>query len=361
MLAASLTSRTAVAAGGETPTIAPEAHELYERALVFDANSAPRFEDTFPWPKDLLDVARTSGVTAVKTSLGGSDSSFDDTVNEIAFVQRVIEAHPETFMQIRVPGDFAIAKQTKRLGILFSFESVEMLAGNPDRIALFRNFGVRVMQLSYNKTSVFGSGVLTDPKLGLTDLGRKAVAAMNETGVAVDISHANRATSFDVLKASTKPALITHAGCAAIHAHPRNKDDDLMRAIADKGGVMGIYDLPYLTASPKQPTLDDYMAHMTHALKVCGEDHVGIGSDSSLAPWDTSPEAEKRFQESLAYRKKTGVAAPEEDRPLYVIGLNTNRRTEVIADALLKRGYSTRVAEKVLGANFIGALTRIWS
>jgi len=361
VLAATAAPRLAHAADGETPSIVPSAHDLYERAMVFDANAAPRFEETFPWSQETLDVARTSGVTAVKTSLGGSDSTFDDTVSEIAFVQRVIEAHPETFMQIRGAADFALAKQTKRLGILFSFESVEMLAGNPERIGLFRNLGVRVMQLSYNKTSPFGSGVLTDPKLGLTDVGRKAVEAMNKEGVAVDISHSNRTTSFDVLKASTKPALITHAGCAAIHAHPRNKDDNLMRAVADKGGVMGIYDLPYLTASPKQPTLDDYMAHMTHALKVCGEDHVGIGSDSSLAPWDTSPEAEKRFQESLAYRKKTGVAAPEEDRPLYVIGLNTNRRAEVIADALLKRGYTARVAEKVLGANFIGALTRIWS
>src|SRR5262249_8859504 len=158
-------------------------------------------------------------------------------------------------------------------------------------------------------------------------------------GVAVDISHANKATSLDVLAASTKPVLITHAGCTVVHNHPRNKDDDLLRAVANKGGVVGIYDLPYLAASPKQPTLDDYMAHMTHALDICGEDHVGTGSDSSLPPWTTSPEGEKQIQDSLAYRKKTGVAAPEEDRPMYVIGLNTNRRTEVIADALLKRGY----------------------
>jgi membrane dipeptidase len=360
-LALTIAPRAAKALPADNPQIAPAARDLYERALVFDANAAPRFEDSFPYSKASLDIARTSGVTAVKTSIGGTDANFDATVADIAFIQRTIEAHPETFMQIRSVGDFTLAKQSRRLGILFSFESVEMLAGDPDRITLFRNLGVRVMQLSYNKTSVFGSGVLADPKLGLTDLGRKAVEAMNKAGVALDLSHANPATSLDALKVTTRPALITHAGCAAIHAHPRNKDDKILRAVADKGGVVGIYDLPYLTASPKQPTLDDYMAHMKHALDVCGEDHVGIGSDSSLDAWDTSPEAEKSFQESLAYRKKTGVAAPEEDRPLYVIGLNTNRRTEVIADALLKRGYSARVAEKVLGANFIAAFGRIWT
>jgi membrane dipeptidase len=357
-LAAAPRTTAASAPTADTPSIAPAAHELYERAIVFDANAAPPFQDTFPFPKDILDLVRTSGVTAVKTSLGGTDSKFEDTISEIAFVQRIIEAHPDVFMQIRALGDIALAKQSKRLGILLSFESVDMLEGKPDRIELFRNLGVRVMQLSYNKTSPFGSGVLAEGRL--TDVGRKAVEAMNKQGVAVDISHANKATSLDVLAASAKPVLITHAGCTVVHNHPRNKDDDLLRAVANKGGVVGIYDLPYLAASPKQPTLDDYMAHMTHALDICGEDHVGIGSDSSLSPWDTSPEGEKQFQDSLAYRKKTGAAAPEEDRPMYVIGLNTNRRTEVIADALLKRGYSTRVAEKVLGANFMVALGRIW-
>jgi len=146
-----------------------------------------------------------------------------------------------------------------------------------------------------------------------------------------------------------------------VHKHPRNKDDKILRAVAVKGGVVGIYDLPYLTASPKQPALDDYMAHMTHALKVCGEDHVGVGSDSDLGPWDLSPEADAAFKKMEDERQKAGVAAPEEDRPMYVIGLNTPRRSEVIADALLKRGYSERVAEKVLGANFIDALGRIWA
>jgi membrane dipeptidase len=125
--------------------------------------------------------------------------------------------------------------------------------------------------------------------------------------------------------------------------------------------VVGIYDLTYLAPPPVQPTLEIYMQHMTHALKVCGEDHVGIGSDSSLAPWDTSPEATAAFNKDEEQRHKAGVAAPEEDnRPLYVVGLNTPMRSEIIADALLKRGYSERVAEKVLGLNFTNALKAGW-
>jgi membrane dipeptidase len=112
--------------------------------------------------------------------------------------------------------------------------------------------------------------------------------------------------------------------------------------------------------SPHCQTLDDYMVHMVHALNVCGEDHVGIGSDSGLEPFDASPAAMAEFHANEAHRQKIGVAAPEEDRPPYVIGLTTTRHSEVIADALLERGYKPRAVEKVLGLNFTDALGRIW-
>jgi membrane dipeptidase len=341
--------------------VSAEAARLYERAIVFDANLVPPLQDKFPYPKELLDMAARSGVTAMKTSLGGFSGNFEDTVAEIGFYMRAFEAYPGTYLQVRGHADFTRAKAEKRMGVILSFESVEMLDGKVERIDLFRGLGVRVMQLSYNKASPFGTGVLGDPKAGLTELGREAVAAMNRLGVAIDLSHSNEATTTDVIKASALPVLVTHAGCAAVYDNPRNKPDAVLRAVADKGGVVGIFDLVYLAPSPRQPTLDDYIAHMTHALNICGEDHVGIGSDSTLAPWDTSPEATAAFEKDEEARRKAGVAAPGEDgRPLYVIGLNTPRRSEIIADALLKRGYKPPVVEKVLGRNFTDALGRIW-
>lgn len=340
--------------------VSSEAAKLYQNALVFDANLNPPLQDKFPFPQSMLDMIRQSGVNAVKTSLGGIQDSFEDTVSTIAFFQRIFEEYPDVFLQVRRHRDFAEAKQTKRMGVLLSFEAVSMLEDKTDRIGLFRDLGVRVMQLTYNKASPFGTGVLGDPNGSLTALGAKAAAEMNAQGVAIDLSHSNEPTSLAVLQIASKPALVTHAGCAAIHPHPRNKSDALLRALAQKGGVIGIYDLCYLTASPKQPDLDDYMTHMVHALDICGEDHVGIGSDSALGPWDTSPKAMAEYQKNEDERHKAGVAAPEEDRPLYVVGLNTPRRSEIIADALLKRGYTARVAEKVLGLNFTNALGRIW-
>ncbi len=131
--------------------------------------------------------------------------------------------------------------------------------------------------------------------------------------------------------------------------------------LAAKGGVIGIYDLPYLTASPKQPAIEDYLAHMEHALSVAGEDHVGIGSDASIKPFDTSPAGMVEFRRFEEERHKAGLAVPEEDRPVYVIGLNTPRRIEAIAEELLKRGHPARVVEKILGANFARVLAETWT
>ncbi|HXZ81202.1 MAG TPA: membrane dipeptidase [Terriglobales bacterium] len=345
----------------DTSEISPQTDELYRRWLVLDCNSAPPLEEKLPLPQSDLDMARNSGVSVVKMTLGGFGSDFAGTVDEIAWVQRLIEMHPDYFLQVRLAEDMERAHREKKMGIIFSFEGVSMLEDKVDRIEVFRNLGVRVMQLSYNGKSVFGAGVLEPNAGGLTTLGQDAVKKMNELGVAIDLSHSNPKTTTDAMAASRKPVIISHAGCSAIHAHPRNKTDEQIRTLADKGGVMGIYDLPFLAPSPRQPTVEDYMAHVERALKVGGEDHVGVGSDAGVSPFDTSPKALAEFKKSQEARVKAGAAAPEEDRYPYVVGLNTPLRLEVITDQLLKRGYSPRVTEKVVGANFARVLREIWS
>ncbi len=342
--------------------VSDQTAKLYRRVLVLDCNSGPPWEDgRLPLPQTDLDMVRNSGIDVVKWSIGGINADFAETVKEIAYIHQMIEIHPAYFTQVRVPTDMRRAKTEGKLGIIFSFESVDMLDGKLERIELFRNLGVRVMQLSYNRKSPFAAGVMEPDGGGLTPLGREAVNKMNTLGVAVDVSHANAQTTADALAASSKPVIMSHAGCAATHSHPRNKTDDQLRAMADKGGVVGIYDLMYLAASPKQPTLDDYMAHMEHALRIAGEDHVGVGSDVSIDPFDTSAKGMAEFNKVVEARQKAGLAAPEEDRPPYVVGLNFPRKIELIADQLLNRGYPTAVAEKVVGANFARVFKEIWT
>ena len=348
-------------AAGEPAGVSAPAQALYGRALILDCNCSPPLEEHLPLPQADLDLVRGSGINVIKLTLGGINSDFAHTVADIAQTQQLIEVHPDYFTQVRVAGDMARAKRDGKLGIILSFESAEMHDGRLSSLEVFRGLGVLVMQLSYNRKSPFAAGVMEPDAGGLTALGRDAVREMNRLGIAVDVSHANAATTADALGVSTRPVVMTHAGCAAVHAHPRNKTDEQLRALAAKGGVVGIYDLPYLTASPRQPTVDDYLAHLVHALKVAGEDHVGIGSDVGIDPFDTSAKGMAEFAKQEQERRAAGLAAPEEDRPPYVVGLNTPRRIEIIADRLLRSGYSAAVTEKVVGANFARVFTQIWS
>ncbi|HET7162019.1 MAG TPA: membrane dipeptidase [Rhodanobacteraceae bacterium] len=334
--------------------------DLYRNAFVLDCNTLASIgllakDDNLA---DELQAIRDSGLSALKSTLGGANGTFEETVADIAAAQALIERHPKSFIKVRHHADLERAKPENKVAVIFSFEAASMLEDKLDRIDLFRNLDVLIMQLSYNHTTPFGVGCLDGETGGVTELGRKAIARMNALGVGLDLSHSNTQSTAEGIALSEKPPLITHSGCRAVFMHPRNKRDQEMKALADKGGVMGIYMLPFLTPDTKQPMLADYMQHMIHALKVCGEDHVGIGTDTAFFTVTQSElDAMKKDEED---RRRKGVGAPGENRPPYIPDINTSRKLERVADALLKHGYSARVADKVLGLNFSRVLKEIW-
>jgi len=330
--------------------------------VLINGNLVLPIDPETPLDQETRDLIRASGLAAAKLTIGGSgNESRAETARSIVDIDKAVALNPEVYLKVLGTADLARAKATGRLGVIYSFEAGEMLEGDVDAIDPFRAAGVLVMGLSYNRTTPFASGTMSSPSTGLTALGRQALDRMNARGVTVDVSHSDEMSSLGAVAASRKPVLITHAGCAAVHAHPRNKTDRLMRALADRGGVMGIYELSYLTTAPAQPSLEVYLAHLTHALDVCGEDHVGIGSDALLWPFDTSPESMAQWNASLEQRKAAGVAAPGEGPPPFVTGLNRADRFSVIADELRRRGYGAQVVDKILGGNFQRVFEDTWT
>jgi membrane dipeptidase len=345
----------------DEPKVSADAAKLYRDSFILDGNALAWIGSLLGRSNqdDITKVIRESGVTALKSTLGGATGDFAMAVADIAAAEHLMEKRTDLFLKVRTPGDFERARKEQRLGVIYSFESANMLEDKVERIELFRGLGVRVMQLSYNRRTPFGVGCLDGETDGLTELGRQAIAKMNEVGVALDLSHSNTQTTADGIAASSKPPLITHAGCRAVYMHPRNKEDRELKALADKGGVVGSYMLPYITASPKQPMLDDYMQHLEHALKICGEDHVGVGSDIPFFRVDDSDLEE--MKKATEKRKTDGIAAPGEDRPTYIPDLNTPRKMELIADSLLKRGHNSAVVKKILGNNFKRVFGENWT
>jgi len=225
---------------------------------------------------------------------------------------------------------------------------------------MFRNLGVRIMQITYNNRNAFGDGCLEPGNAGLSNSGMAAVKKMNENGVAVDLSHSGYRTTTEAIAASSKPVLISHSGCGAVYSHPRNKPDEILKSLADRGGYFGVYLMPYLVASPTVPTRQHVLDHLVHAINVCGADHVGIGSDGSIQEVVLTPAQKAEFDSDIARRKKLGIGAPGEDRYPFVPDLNGPDHMQIIAEELARRGQPWSVIEKVLGANFQRVLGEIW-
>jgi membrane dipeptidase len=341
----------------------------YERAMVIDmlATAAP-FNVPYTFAHPLSDTmianARASGITAVNATVSGSGfggQSFEASVSNIAFWEREFDAHPDVFLKVKTVDDLRQAKASKRLGVILGFQDGTMFGDDVSRVDLFQRLGVRIVQLTYNVRNLIGDGCLERANAGLSAFGRQAVERMNALGVLVDTSHCGRQTTMDAITASAKPIAATHSGCSAVNDVPRNKPDEILRRLADTGGVVGIYLMPFLRAKG-QPHTADFLAHVAHAVDVCGEDHVGIGSDLSITPLDLTPEFRAAHAEFVRQRRALGISAPGEDEQVYnyVPEFNTPRRMELIADALAGAGHPSARIEKILGGNWVRLLGQVW-
>jgi membrane dipeptidase len=330
---------------------------LYKNAIVIDSLCGP-LDDLDAPPADVLAAVRQSGITAINFTV--SQPTFEDTLGNIAAVESLIEKHADAFLIVRQHSDIARAKRENKIGIMPGFQYTAFLEENPDRIEMFREFGVRIMQLTYNNRSIFGDGCLEPGNAGLSKAGIAAIKKMNDLGIAVDLSHSGYRTTSEGIAESKKPVLISHSGCAAIYAHPRNKPDEILKSLADRGGYFGVYLMPYVVASPTVPTRQHVLDHVVHAINLCGADHVGIGSDGSIQKTILTAEHKAAFDKDIARRKQLGIGAPGEDRYPYVPDLNGPDHMEVIAIELAKRGQPSAVIEKVLGANFQRIIGEIW-
>jgi membrane dipeptidase len=331
---------------------------LYKNAIVIDSLCAPFTDMDTPPSAEVLAAVRQSGITAINFTI--SDPTFEGTVDNMGVVEALLEKYPEAFLIVRKHSDIARAKRENKIGIMQGFQYTAFLEEKPERIETFRQLGVRIMQLTYNNRSIFGDGCLEPGNAGLSEAGIAAVKKMNDLGVAVDLSHSGYRTTSEGIVESTKPVLISHSGCAAIYAHPRNKPDDILKSLADHGGYFGVYLMPYLVASPAVPTREHVLDHVVHAIKVCGADHVGIGSDGAIQKTVLTAEQKAAFDKDIARRKQLGIGAPGEDRYPYVPDLNGPDHMEVIATELARRGQPEAVIEKVLGANFQRVIGEIW-
>ena len=361
--AAALSLGTAAARGADFTD------ERYRRAMLIDALGGPGEYSPNDSPAAHLSAravadALASGLTAVNLTVspvGNAPHRFEDTVSSIANADREIQLRPDAFMKILSGSDLHLAKSSGRLGLIYGFQDTSMLEGDLGRLEIFQGLGARIFQATYNRRNLIGDGCVEVSDGGLSSLGREFIAELNHRHLLLDLSHGGPRTIAEGIAASKAPVAITHTGCRALVDFPRNVDDASLKALADKGGVVGIYFMCFLR-NLEQPHSEDVLRHIEHAVNVCGEDHVGIGTDGSISALPLDDAFKANFRKIVTERIKTGVSATgESPEVLNVIPeYNSPMRFRSVAEDLSRRGWPASRIEKILGANFARLFTEVW-
>lgn len=308
--------------------------------------------------------AKASGVTAINCTLGyvaGEGDPFAVSVASIAQYDRMIRDHSGDVTRILTAADILKANQDGKVGLIYGFQNAVMVDGDLERVDVFADLGVRVIQLTYNLANTLGDGAMAPQNRGLTPWGRQVVERLNANRVMVDLSHSGEQTCLEAARVSKQPISINHTGCRALVDLPRNKTDAELKLVADKGGFVGIYFMPFLNKDGKVRAAD-IVAHIEHAVKVCGEDAVGIGTDGAITQVDDMEAFKVAFAREVADRKARGIGATGEGPETYTFALDMRGPTQFhdLADRLKARGHSTTRIEKILGRNFLRYARDVW-
>ncbi|NVM78234.1 membrane dipeptidase [Duganella sp. SG902] len=309
--------------------------------------------------------AKASGLTAFNMTIGyvfGDGDPYEKTVAEVQAWNAFIQRKPADLLLVRGAADIRRAHAEKRIGVILGFQNAAMMGNDARRVEVFAKGGVRVIQLTYNGPNQLGDGSMAPANKGLTPFGREVVAELNRHRILVDLSHSGEQICLDAAAASKAPIIISHTGCRAIADLPRNKTDKELRLVADKGGFVGIYFMPFLAVG-RQPMAADLITHIEHAINICGEDHVGIGTDGTVPQIDDMKIYMKGLEDEVRQRRAAGISAPGErpDIVPFLPDLMGRDKFWKLADLLAKRGHSASRIEKILGTNFLRVADGVWS
>jgi membrane dipeptidase len=245
--------------------------------------------------------------------------------------------------------------------MIIGTQDTSMVGSQLDRLAQMKKDGVMTVQLTYNNRNLSGDGALEPANAGLAKLGKATIERIEAEKLLLDLSHGGARTMAEATAFAKRPPVISHTGARALADHVRNTSDETIRAVADKGGVVGVYFMPFLTLD-SHPKGADLIAHIEHVAKVAGEDHVGIGTDNGPLPQLLDAEARKKLDKWQMDRLNAGIAAPGEGIGIYpmVADYNSVDRFRRLAADLQKRGWSEARLEKLMGANFLRVYREAW-
>ncbi|MDH3224883.1 MAG: dipeptidase [Gemmatimonadota bacterium] len=352
----------------------PWAQEFSERAVrlvreatVIDMLSPLKIagDDVAGWMRDPSSFTerdfayyRDSGINVFHPTGGGTAGrdTHENVLTYLAEWNGFIAYHSDWFVRVTDPGHLDRVNESGKIGVILGLQNSAHF-NDVDDVDLFYGLGQRVSQLTYNSQNRIATGTMEGRDGGISDFGEDVVRRMNEVGMAVDVSHCGDQTTLDAFEISSRPVLITHSNARALNpGYFRCKTDEAIRRMAESGGVMGITMVRSFVSGEEPTTLDSLLDHFDHVARLVGVEHVGIGADTDInGGYDASPpEAWERiggrYRAEYQFRDKIDM----DEMP-------TQKRTYLLTEGLIGRGYGDEEIRMMLGENFRRVLKEIWT
>lgn len=354
---------------------APRSRRLYIDGLSF-------------LPDDLADVP-ASGLDAFLCDISAIETieQADGTLNykrtykacmeSIQQAAKRVSEHPDILLQGLTGRDIQLARESNRTAVFFQIQGADCVEEDSEtnqwtRVDEFHRQGLRALQLTHHYGNTFAGGALDNDADGglnkpLTAHGRALIEKLNHANILVDVSHSSAQTALDVAKLSRAPIVQSHGAARGIVKHARCSPDEVIRAIADSGGVFGVFMMSFWLTNNAVPTVDDYIRQLEYVARVGGVDCVAIandyplrGQENLLALNNDNAQGVKEYQEwwySLRAKKVLGFDA--EPRHVVIPELNHIERMSRIDDALAKARFKSTDRDRFMGGNWQRVLNQV--
>ena len=330
------------------------ARKLYQEAMIIDGLNVSNWDSPA-----VFDSLHAGGVTAFNATVATLEN-FTQTLDNIASWLLRFKTYEETVIQVKSVEDILRAKRENKVGVILGFQNATPIENDLDRLALFHALGVKIIQLTFHERNLLGSGCYERRDDGLSHFGVDAIEDMNRLGILIDLSHVGVRSTMEAIEASNRPVAITHANAKPYYDVPRNKTEDALKRVAERGGVIGATAIAAFLRTGYDSTLADYIDAIDDMVARVGVDHVGIGTDFT----QDQPESFGRYigsQQGTKYPAKFVDPSRSQRAGLrYPLGLQSPDEMPNLAGALLDRGYSQTDAEKILGGNWLRLFGEIW-
>lgn len=281
---------------------------------------------------------------------------YEDVIHDIGM--RLCDlAHQNFIIRCEKLEDFERARREGKIALVLVLEGATPIENELDRIEVLYGLGIRQMGVTYSDANLLGSGIREERDCGLTVFGRQAIERMNKVGMLIDVSHCGPVTALESIQCSTKPILLSHTGAKALWNSKRLFPDDVLKACAERGGVIGVEAAPHTTMTKTQAThcMESVFEHFEYIRSLCGIDHVTFGVD---ALYGDHVGAHHYYATRLSTKSIQGSGFEEAE---YVRGMeNPTEASKNILRYLVKSGYGDDDIRKVLGGNVMRVLGENW-